>query len=513
MTLRFEPTPFAAAAGPPDLDALAARARPVDPALRAACIAYGAAQRNLDRLFGGEVLCVTSGQQPGLLTGPLFTVYKALTAVALARAYEAELRHPVVSVFWVAGDDHDFAEANHVFLLDASNDVQRVALRDREVSAPLTPLYREPVGSDIQHVLAAVTASTSETEFRPAVLAWLGRHYRPEADLAAAFGHALAELLAEQGLVVFVPTHAAAKQATTPLLLRLLEQGTHLDTALARRARQLEAAGQPAPVPVGDGTSTVMLEAAMGRDRLMLQDGAYVTRRTGERWSLAELERVARDAPERLSPNVLARPVIEAALLPSVAYVAGPGELAYLPQAAPIYDALQIAPQAAVPRWSGRVIEARVAKVLEKYGISADAVNGPEGQLEAALVRADLPPAAAEALQSLRTTLGREYERLTEAAVGVDPTLRKPIESAKHSALAGLNDVEKRLVGHLKQQNEIMVKQLAKARQNLFPLGKPQERVLNVVPYLVRYGPAFVREALTACEQHGRALARVSSQP
>lgn len=511
MTLRFEPTPTAKGTRL-DLEALATRRRPVDPAMRPAFLAQGAAQANLERLFRRDTLCITTGQQPGLFTGPLFTIYKALTAVALARDAEARLGRPVVPVFWVAGDDHDFAEANHLFLLAASNDVQRVTLRERGASAPLTPLYREPVGSEIEQVFAAVMASTPETEFRPNVLAWLRRHYRPQSDLATAFSHAMAELLADQGLVIFQPTHAAAKRVMAPLLLRLLECAVELDQALADRARELEAAGSPAPVPVGDGTTTIMLEAAMGRDRLVLQGGSFATRRTGERWTAADLQRVARETPERLSPNVLARPAVEAALLPTLAYVAGPGELAYLPQAAPIYRALDAPPQAAVPRWSGRVIETRVAKVLDKFGITADALNRPEGQLEAELVRGEIPATAREALDALRLTIGREYDRLTEATLAIDPTLRKPVESTKHSGLASLTDIEKRLVSHLKQQNAILLSQLAKARNNLFPQGRPQERVLNVTPYLIRYGPAFVRDALAACEPHVNALATVSGR-
>jgi uncharacterized protein YllA (UPF0747 family) len=203
---------------------------------------------------------------------------------------------------------------------------------------------------------------------------------------------------------------------------------------------------------------------------------------------------------------VLARPAIEAALLPTIAYVAGPGELAYLPQAAPVYQALGVAAQAAVPRWSGRVIETRVRKVLEKYRIPTDALNQPEGKLEATLVAEGLPEAAREALAALRAVHTTEYQRLGEAAAAVDATLRKPVESAKNAALGGLAEIEKRLVGHLKKQNEILLQQVNKARRNVFPLGAPQERVFNVMTYTVRYGNAFVDGVLAACGAHATAL-------
>jgi len=503
--LAFETTPLAGGL-PPDPGRLeAARAMRLSPDLRAAFLAQGAARENLDRLFQGA-LCVTTGQQPGLFTGALYSVHKALTAVALARVLTHRLGQAVVPVFWVAGDDHDFSEGNQTHVLSASNEVQPLLLRERDAAAPSTPLYQEPVGSDITRLFDALRSILPDTEFRPAVLEWLERHYRPETDLASAFAQALSELLGPVGLVVLQPTHAAAKRAMTPWLLRVLEQAGPLQDALVKRAGELQDAGRPAPVAVGDGATMVMIEGRLGRDRLLLDGGAYVSRRAGERWSAVELQRLAAEQAQRLSPNVLARPAIEAAILPTIAYVGGPGELAYLPQAAPVYHALGIPAQAAVPRWSGRVMEPRVRKLLEKYRIAPDDLNQPEGKLEASLVAEGLPGAAREAIAALRAAHTNEYQRLAEAAAAVDPTLRKPVESAKNAALGGLADIERRLVGHLKKQNEILLQQVDKARRNLFPLGTPQERVFNVTTYTVRYGGAFVEGVLAACGAHATAL-------
>ncbi|HEX9581346.1 MAG TPA: bacillithiol biosynthesis cysteine-adding enzyme BshC [Gemmatimonadales bacterium] len=512
MTLLFEPTPIPHSTPPvaagSDQDAVRMLAE-----LRPAFVAHGAATTNLERLFAPGALAVTTGQQPGLLTGPLYTVYKALSAAALARALEGRLGRPVIPVFWVAGDDHDFAEGNHCYVLTQGNEVERLTLRERDPAAPLTPLYREPVGSSIDQVLRDLAAATPETEFRVAALDWLARHYRPESNLASAYAGAISELLGEFGIVVFQSVHPSAKAATAPWLLAALERAVELDLALAERARQLAEAGHAVPIAVGDGVSAVMVEGTLGRDRLVMNGAGFVTRRGGERWSLKDLAMLARDAPERLSPNVLARPAVEAALLPTLAYVGGPGELAYLPQSTPIYRLLGVRPQIPMPRWSGFVIEPRVAKVLEKYRIRPEDLNQAEGQLEAALVQSEVPLAASQAITALRRALEEEYDRLTQAAAEVDPTLRKPVQSAKNQAMAGIAEVQKRLVSHLKQQNDILLTQVAKARHNLFPLGQPQERVLTVAPFLVRYGAAFLREASDACERHARHLAAAAGVP
>ena len=247
-----------------------------------------------DQLAAGEVLVVTTGQQPGLLTGPLYTVYKALSAMALARRLARERRTPVVPVFWVAGDDHDFAEANHTYFLDKNGELAPLVLRERLAEAALLPLAREPCGPEIAAVLRQLEEGTSETEFKPAVLEWLGRWYRPEATLADAFAQALDALLGARGLVVLRVYDPRAKRAAAPWVLKGLD------------------------VTLPDGYTPVFVEASQGRDRLQRDGDGFVTRRSGERFSRADLARLARDAPERLSPNVLLRPAVEAALLPTL---------------------------------------------------------------------------------------------------------------------------------------------------------------------------------------------------
>ncbi len=421
-----------------------------------------------DRLAAGPVLAVTSGQQPGLFTGPLYTVYKALSAIALARRLERDQGVPVVPVFWVAGDDHDFAEANHAWFVTASGELARVVLRERPADAPLLPLFREPCGAEVTAALSAVAAGTPETEFKGDVLAWLARCYRPEATLADAFAEALDALLGPKGLVVFRPYHPAAKRAAAPWTLRALE------------------------LSLADGYSPVFVEARLGRDRLQRDGDGFVTRRSGERFTRAELERLGREEPDRLSPNVLLRPVVEAALLPTVAYAAGPAELGYLPEAAPLYEALGVAPPAAVPRWSGVLLDARVERFMERHGLGLEAFDGKPGELEARLVRETLPADTVALFAELRRELGTRYERLEQAVADVDPTLRRTVQSARNAALAATEEIEKKLVASRKREHEALLRQIARARAVLYPQGRPQERVLTLASFLVRYGPALL---------------------
>jgi uncharacterized protein YllA (UPF0747 family) len=423
-----------------------------------------------DRLAAGAVLAVTSGQQPGLFTGPLYTVYKALSAIALANRLERESHLPTVPVFWVAGDDHDFAEANHTWTLDRAGEPVRITLRERPAGAPQLPLFREPCGADARASVEALGTALPDAEFKADVIQWLESVYRPERNLADAGAEALNQLLAARGLAVFRAHDAQAKRAAAPWLLK------GLDVALP------------------DGLTPVLVEGRLGRDRLRADGGAFVARRSGERFTRQDLERLATESPERLSPNVLLRPVIEAALFPTVAYCAGPSEMEYLPQAGPIFTQLGVAAPVPVPRWSGIIIEARIEKVLERHTLTPADFLGQPGALEARLVRAGLPTGLTTALAELRAQIEARYAELGTTIAAIDPTLERTVQSARNAALAGTHDIEKKVVSSVKRADETLTGQIARARAALAPNGEPQERVLTAATFLARYGRGVLDE-------------------
>jgi len=495
MTLRFVATPLA-----PAVELPAPRESPFDPAVAEAILPSQARNSALERLHEPGAFAVTTGQQPGLFTGPLYTIYKAVSTAALARVLERQWQRPVVPVFWAAGDDHDFAEASHASWISADGTVSTATLSPRPPDAPLTPMYRQPLGPDVEGALESLAADLPAGEFRDFTLEWLRRHYRPEATVAGSFAAALAELLAPLGMVILDSTHPILKRSAARHLVRALGLAQDLDRDLGHRAEELQMAGLDPGVTAGDGATLVMLEAAQGRDRLVLDDGGFITRRSRERFDLAALQRIAASEPERLSPNVLLRPVIESALLPTAAYLAGPGELRYLSLTPPVYERMRIQRQLALPRWSGILVEPRVDRVLQKFGVELDDLLEPAGVLEARLVRSQLPEQAVRTLQEMRDAIESGYEVLGGSAGEIDPTLVRPVQGAKNQALSGLQDVERKLIQHLKRRQEIELGQISKARTLVLPDNKPQERILTVAPFLARYGPSLLTELAEVIE-------------
>jgi bacillithiol synthase len=489
MTLRFVPTPIA-----PVVELPTPREGPFDPALSDAIILSPARDAVVTRLGEPGAFVVTTGQQAGLFTGPLYTIYKAVSTAALARVLERQWQRPVVPVFWVAGDDHDFAEADHGSWISAEGNLVTASLPPRPPEAPLTPMYRQPLGAEIEPALELLAESLPPSEFRDDTLDWLRRHYRPDNTVAGSFGGALAELLAPLGIAVLDSTHSAVKRSAARHLVRALGLARDLDRDLGNRAEELRTAGLDAGITAGDGATLVMLEASQGRDRLVVENGGFMTRRSREKFDLAALQRIAAAEPERLSPNVLLRPVVESALLPTVAYLAGPGELRYLALTPPVYERMRVPRQLALPRWSGILVEPRIDRVLQKFDIDLTELLEPAGALEARLVRSQLPDEAVRTLQELRSSLESGYNTLASSAADVDPTLTRPVQNARNQALSGVQDIERKLVQHLKRRQEVELGQITKARTMVLPDNKPQERVLTVAPFLARYGPSLLVE-------------------
>ena len=488
MSLPILDTPIASSIAWP-----AARDARWDPALEPAIIASSARETLLARLRTPGALAVTTGQQPGLFTGPAYSISKALSARALARLLEQRWGRPVVPIYWIPGDDHDLREVASVSWLDSDGKLVTASLPTRPPEAPMTPLWREQLGEAVLPLLDAFERSFAADIASPTV-AWLRRHYRPDATVAAAYGGALAELLGPLGVLCLDSTHAAVKRAAAPLLLRAVDDVTGLDAVLASRARHLIAAGSDPGVPVGDGAALVFLDGELGRDRLVADGKGLQARRSRTRISRTELERIAAAEPVRLSANVLLRPVLESALLPTVAYVAGPGELRYLALVQPLYEKLGVTAQLPVPRWSGVLIEPYVTRILGKFGARIGELLGNAASLEERITRQTYPEGTDAALAGLRAAIELSYEPVIRAARGVDPTLERPAEAAQGRALHDVERLERKLAQHARKRARVELSQIARARLSVFPEGSPQERVLSMSGFLARYGPGVLDE-------------------
>lgn len=437
---------------------------------------------------------VTTGQQPGLFLGPLYSVYKAVTAIRLADALEEMLGRPVAPLFWVASEDHDWAEVDHTHLADAANQLHRVALPGIPGGVPDRPLFRCPLDAGVEEALERFTGLLPPSDFVSGDLALLREAWSPGRTLGEAFSVALGRLLGPRGLLTVDAADPRLKELSLPLLLDELEGGADREAGLARVAEGLRSAGHEPQVHILEGGVNLFLEGPAGRERLYREGGGFRLRHSGLHLTGAEIRSRVADDPAILSPNVLLRPVVESAVFPTLSYVAGPGEMAYWGQLREYFEAHGLVMPVVTPRNAAVLVEPKVRKVLDKFDLEPDALSRPSQEVLAAALRDEIPGPVKQALGEYRGAIARGAGELVRAVREVDPTLKGTVESARNQAFMGLEEVERKVVQALKRQNEIAVEQLDKAAVHLYPTGRPQERVMNLFYYTSRYG----REVLDA---------------
>jgi bacillithiol biosynthesis cysteine-adding enzyme BshC len=448
-----------------------------------------AAARAADLGEPGTVAIVT-GQQAGLFGGPLYVLYKALGARKAARLLQARRGRAVVPVFWVASDDHDFAEVRSATVLDESGQIRTLRYSPS----------REPVAQPASHIVLDATAAALVQELRqclPAglhrdeVLARLGECYRPGETLAGAFARFLSALLPD--LVVLDPSDPALKALVAPLLAREIQEGSPTSRLALETGAALLAAGYHQQVPVRPGFLNLFLLMEGERRALGIQNGTVEVRGLGRRMPTEEAVRLLNAAPKDWSPGVLLRPLAQDHLLPTAGYVGGPAEIAYHAQIGPAYAHFGIPRPLLLPRPSLTLVEPAQARALEAEGLRLTDLEGdPEG-LVTRWVR-EAHPEVEAAFARAREALVREMASVEEALATVDPTLRAAASAARGRALHQIETLHEKSTRALKKRDQSRAERLRRTRDALFPGGSFQERGLALVSALARHGEALVEE-------------------
>lgn len=479
------------------------RAEVVDVLLaqNAAWEAPAAVRQRLETLREPRAVVVITGQQTGLFGGPLFTLYKALTTVRLADRLQAELQRPVVPMFWMASEDHDVAEADHVMLPDRTGAV--VTLRHTAWGTPpgFMPANLR-LGPGIDETLQRAWELLPSTDFAPEVRQAVASAFIPERTLAEAFAHWMMHLLGEYGLVLVDAADPRLKTLAAPIFQQEVEEAPQSSRHILGVSESLRRLGYQAQIEARpDGVNCFLLQD--GRRGLTREGDGFRLRDGGKSIPAADLRRLAQDQPALFSPNVALRPVTQDFLFPTLAYVAGPGELAYFAQLRPVYEAFKVLMPLVVPRAFLTLVEPRVAQLLERFHLTlADLTLEPE-QLTTRVLRAQLPPDFEATLGRARRSVDEIFGGVGEAIAAVDPTLKATVGQTAGHIKGHLDQLERKAVQALKRREAETRQQVQRLREALMPGGRPQERVFPVLPYLAKYGPGLIQTIRAAIDGPG----------
>ena len=440
------------------------------------------------QLASAATVAVVTGQQATLFGGPLFTLLKALTAIKLAKSKAREHQVDVVPVFWVHAEDHDWDEVASCTILDASFQPRTVTL-EKPPGAGEKPIFQLPLAESIEQTIAGLFESLSTTDFTDWVRSGISAAYSARMSTSEAFARWLEGLLGPYGLVVFESSDPQAKSIAADIFARELETAGRTPELAARAGEQLAVRGhQPQVTPQLDSVSLFHMDGA----RLPIKrhgDGFTVGDTTVRR---EDLLAEARTFPERFSPNVLLRAIVQDRLFPTIAYVPGPSELAYLGQLRGVYEHFGVPMPLLHPRATATLIDSGAARFLQRYDMPVEALQPQDESALNRLLQTQLPKSVEQAMQDAEQAMHRGMERVIDALPAVDPTLSGAARTTLGKMEHELRALHQKMIHAAKRRDETLRRQFTRAQSQLFPHGHPQERTLGVVFFLNRYGPALI---------------------
>ena len=469
----YEPDSYARAAS--EIDFPDARRQ----ALVAALARINPASPALDLLAKSGTVAVVTGQQVGLFSGPAYTIYKALTAARLAQDLTAR-GIPAVPVFWLATEDHDFAEVNHCRVFSPGYFPSELRA-DAQAS-------QQPVGTiALPHPpLAALAEALQGFPYGEEISALTAECYQPGATLGAAFRHLLQRLLSDFNLLYLDPLEPSIRDIAGPFLAQALDAAPALNAALLARGRELEQAGYHSQVLVEPETSLVFLLEDGQRIPLKVRNGGYASK--ARSYSVEELAA----APGRLSPNALLRPVMQDYLLPTVAYVGGPAELAYLAQSEVIYRQLLHRMPVVLARSGFTVIDERSMLKMRQHGMALPAFFSPGVQVREQMARHLVPASLLERYSDARKSQKAMLGSLAAETARFDPTLEKATRTGLGKIEYQLLKLERKVAREALRRDE-RARLLADSLINLLhPAKHAQERYYSILPFLAQHGPQLL---------------------
>lgn len=464
-----------------DVEAARATARQIDfPAERRAALVSALRQMNpespaLERLAQPGTVTVMTGQQVGLFSGPAYTIYKALTAVKLAETL-TENGVPAAAAFWLATEDHDFAEVNHTWIFDGEHRPSKVEMA-RTASA-------QPVGGVALSAppLRELRAGLRGLPFGEETADLVEDAYRSGSSMGKAFGELLRAICKRFDILQVDPMLPAFRELAAPALRSAVDAAPDITERVMERNRELAEAGYHAQVHVEKTTSFVFLLESGKRLALRRADRDYIL--NGRRFSAAELM----DRAASLSPNALLRPVVQDSMFPTVAYVGGPAEMAYLAQSQAIYETILGRMPVPIPRSSFTLLDERSHKLLGRYGLGlGDFFHGQEVLHERIASRL-VPPALKGKLDETASAVNTAVERLRSEISAFDPTLAGALDRSGRKIRYQLAKMERKVGREALQRDARAARDAASLYGLIYPERHLQERLYSILPFLAKHG-------------------------
>lgn len=463
--------------------------------------AGGATFENIELLREKDCVAIVTGQQAGLFSGALYTIYKAFSAIKLAESLRKK-NIKAVPVFWIAEEDHDFDEVKKTFNLD------REGKLFASKNTPDNYMENVPVGlinldETITGAIEDLFENLPHTQFSSAAEKTLKENYQAGESYSRAFGKFIARIFNRYGLIIVSPLDKNLKKLCAPIFAAAVAHSEEITSALLEKNQELEAAAYQPQVLVAADTFPFFYQNADGQRQPLRRDAEtqkIKIRQSKTEFTITELTNIARESPQFLSPNALMRPVVQDFLLPTLVYFGGAAEIAYFAQNSAIYKTLNRPVTPIRHRASFTVIERRHQRTLEKYNLNFEDLFAGEEKIRTSVVEKYLNKNTAEVFSKVEAAINAELDCLSERLLIDEPPLATNLATRRKKINWHLNALRKKYHRAEMTKNEIVERQIESLLTALLPNKALQERTLNAMTFLNLYGENIIEWLYEAAE-------------
>lgn len=456
-------------------------------------------EEHIEALRQKDTVAVVTGQQAGLFGGPLYSIYKAISAIKLAECLRSR-GQKAVPVFWMATEDHDIDEVNEAFILGKDNGLHRFQLDQQDTSG--RPVGKIALGNSVNEVVGKMFEALSGEELSSAVREMAASSWTVSDTFGSGFGKFFSKLFAEKGLIMLDPLDTEIKRLAAPLIKQAILHSNEIVAAVRRRDVELEKAGYHSQVVVEEDYFPVFWHSDEGSRRPLRKTGEEKWReKTSKReFTTEELADAAMQEPERFSPGVMLRPVVQDYLLPTLCYFGGAAEIAYFAQNSEVYRLLDRPATPIFHRQSFTIVESKQKRTMEKFALElADVLSGIES-VRSRIVEEQMDPATARLFAESEEKINTELNRLDQALSGFDITLAENLATRRRKIIYHIGALRKKFQRRRIEKDEQARRRLDSLFAAIAPRGHLQERTLGIVTFLDRYGPDFVEQVYKSAD-------------
>ena len=452
---------------------------------------------NLEKLQQEHSVVVIGGQQAGLLTGPLYTIHKVISIIKVAKEQELLLGKPVVPVFWVAGEDHDLEEVNHVFV-EQNRTFKKVKYPSSTISkAMITDVHLEQ--TRMEEWLKAVFETFEETAYTKDLYNTLLKYSLESSSFTQFFSCLINELFKKHGLLLIDSGNRSFRQIQSTFFGALVQQHEAINEAVRQQQAYIEEQGYKPVIAMDENNANLFYYEQEERVLLEYDHDELVFRGKNHSLQLTkeQLLKIAHDEPEKLSNNVVTRPLMQEFLFPVQAFISGPGEIAYWSELKKAFEVMDMNMCPIIPRMNISILEKKVQKAMEDVGVNLyeGLVQGAEKAKERFLASV-MDEDVLRLFTQLESQFKNNHLLLSQAAQIIDKGLEPIFEKNSEIIQGQLQFLRTKIQLSLENKHQQKIAQFDRITNALRPNNGPQERTTNVYYFLNQYGPEFMNELM-----------------